>query len=653
VLLALDGPPPTCEPLERAALAALADEFFRTQGSITYRLQMAIKAANRRICQENRRAFPGERQYGGVVCVVLQDDRAYLGQVGPSRAYLSQAGEVQCYASPRPEALLGQREHITVHLSYLPLTPEDRLLLTDRPWGDADPSEALTETNAKAAWDTITSLAPPAGSSAWLIGRAPEAPDVHEPAKREQASVYPSMRPAQTTPHVQLHRKDRLGASLHGMLSQTTGSAWRWIAQTLGEIGRSILPRPLPSPTRETKRRVDSSLSAWLQPYLPPLALGIPLMALLLTGLFYWQKQAEISAQSMAFLHRARQILSITHEPGTDQAAVRIYLQSALAHLDAALVLRPNRKEAQELREKVQAQLDQVDRVTRLAFIRALYQYPHQSKPARVLEAQGAIYVLDRGANRVYRHRPGSSGRFLIQGGTEILLQQGQQVEGKTVGALVDIGWLPPDNGEGRLLVLDLQGTLWSYAPRDGIRALALPGLERDGLSGGWRLASYAGHIYVLAPQQKQVLRYALRGHTLGPPEAYFPPGIELDLTGVSDIGADGYVYLLWAQGILRRFLGGEEHPFPILLPDVALSYTPALFARSDGETSYLYILDAAQRRVVQLTKEGGYVRQLKAKDPSLFTDLRSLYVDEAHGRLLVTDGHRLLLVEIPPLTTP
>ena len=637
ILLALDGPPLAREPLEGTAVRALADEFFGARGSITACLQRGIEAANRLLCRENEESFPEGRRYGRVVCLLLRGDRAYLGQVGPPRAYLYQAGRVRSYAPREPEALLGQGERVPVHLSQLPLTAEARILLTDRLWEELILEEALAEPNAGVAWESVVALAPTADSSAWLIGPASEASEVQElvggipPRARQVMYAKPPVAQVQS-------------------LSRAAGGVWGWISQAGREVGEGVLPRPLFAPPEQRAQGMGPHLGTLLQPYLPLVALAIPLLVLLFTGLLYWRTQAEGGTEFAAYFRQAQKALSIAARPDTDQAAARVYLQSALAQIDAALALRPGQKDAQELQWEVQRRLDLLNRVTRLIFIHTLYEYPPQSEPSRVLEAEGVIYVLDRGTNRVYRHRLDESGQSLTEEETVVLLQQGEEVEGKAVGAMVDMVWLPTDEG-GRLLILDQKGTLWAYALGREVRALTLPGLDVSSET-GWRLASYRGRLYVLVPEQGQVLRYPTRGNTFESPEVYFPPSTGVDLSGVRDMAIDGYIYLLWEMGLVRRFLGGEEQPLSILLPDAPLSQTPALFARPDEEAAYLYLVDTAQQRVVQLTKEGELVRQLRAQAPYLFTDLRGLFVDEAQSRLLVTDGHRLLLAEVPPLPT-
>lgn len=650
ILLALDGPPLTREPLEEAAVTALADEFFGARGSITARLRRGIEAANRLLCRENEQSFSAGKQYGGVACLLLRSDKAYLAQVGPPRVYLSQEGELRSYAPSEPEALLGQGQRAQVRLSQLPLTTEARILLTDHQWERSALEKALAEPHVEAAWEALVALAATADSSAWLIGPASEAQKVRQPAEGIPPQARRMMHVVQPVAQVHLRQPDRPAASRWRPLSREAGKVGRWISRAGREIGKGVLPRLLPSPAKQRNQGVGTHLGTLMQPYLPLVALGIPLLVLLLTGLLYWQIQRESGTAFAVYLRQTQEALSIASRLDTEPAAVQVYLQSALAQIDAALALRPGQKEAQELRGEVQRRLDLLNRVTRLAFIHTLYQYPPGSEPGRVLGVEGAIYVLDRGANRVYHHRLDRSEQSLSQGDTVVLLQQGQEVGGKTVGTLADIAWLPADGG-GRLLILDQEGTLWVYAPASGAQALALPGLDISS-GAGWQMASYEGRLYVLAPEQGQVLRYPPRGKGFEEPEGYFPPGAGVDLNSVRDMAIDGYIYLLWERGLVRRFLGGQEQPLPILLPDVPLGQTPALFARPDEEAAYLYIVDAVQQRVVQLTKEGELVRQLKARDPDFFTDLRGLFVDEAQGRLLVTDGQRLLLAEVPPLRT-
>jgi hypothetical protein len=636
VLLALDGPPLAREPLEGLAATALADGLFRARGSTTARLQRAIGAANRVLYEENKSAFPQNRCYGGVACVLFQSERAYIAQVGSPRTYHCQAGEVQGYTSQETGALLGQRERLLVHFSDFPLATESRILLTDDQWGGQPLRDALAQVDAEAAWASVVDLAPADDSSAWLIGPEPEVHGKHAPGEGIPDRARQVMSAARPVARGSRH-------------SRVARGLWRWLGQAAREIAEGVLPTPPSTPPGGPGQQAKARPNALLQPYMPLIALGIPLLALLLTGLVYWQTQVKGSTEYAEYLSQAQAALSIAVEPETDRDSARVYLQGALAQVDAALALRPGQEGALTLRRQAQERLDVLNRATRLTFVRVLYEYPPESQPSRVLQVQADIYVLDRHTNQVYHHRLNESGQALVEDSAVVLLQQGQEVAGKIVGALADMVWLSSESGD-QLLVLDQEGTLWAHIPGSAVQPLGLAGL---GASTGvtLRISSYKGRLYVLVPHQGQVLRYPSAGNTFGPPEAYFAPGSEVDGNAISDMAIDGYIYLLWKQGLVRRFLGGVEQPLSISsLPDAPPGETPALFARPDEETAYLYVADTTQARVIQLTKEGEFVRQLKAQDPDLLTALRGLYVDEAQGRLWLTEGRRLLLAEVPPL---
>lgn len=496
----------------------------------------------------------------------------------------------------------------------------------------------------------VITLASPVDNSVWLFGPVIKASQVDKVFAKISAQLRRIFQTGISEAGEGASLQNQPTVRLWHLLALVTGSVWRWVRRIAREIGVGLLPRPLPAPAEERSHGTGTRLSTPLQPYLPLVAVGIPLLALLLTFLFLWRTHVQSSTASTRYLQQAQEVLSLANQPNTDRTTVRIYLESALAQIDAALAQHPDQRATLEWREEVQRRLDLLNQTSHLNFIHTLYQYPAQSEPGRVLEVQDTIFVLDRGTNRLYHHRLDATGQSLVQSETMVLLQQGQKLDGKTVEALMDIVWLFQNNS-AQLLALDQAGTLWAYTPRSGVQALSMPGLGDTKPNRQWRLSSYGGRLYVLVPQQRQVFRYTITEGAIGPPDAYFPPSTEIDFTGVRELAIDGYVYLLWENGLIRRFLGGEEQPFSISLPDQPLGYASALFARPDEETAHLYIVDRVQHRVVQLSKGGELIRQLKARDLVFFTDLRYLFADEAHGRFLVTDGTRLLLVEVPPLT--
>jgi hypothetical protein len=634
VLLVLDGQPVVRESLESMLATALAEQLVGIRGSTTARLQQAVEEANRILFAENDRVPSSDRRQGGVICLLIRGKTGYLAQVGSPRAYLSQSGQTECFSSREPGIVLGQSESISATLRQVPLAAESRILLTEDDWVNARLSEALVEVDAGELWESVLAMAPTSDSSAWLIGPSSQLPETNEwfasaPA-RSRPAASPTHAIAQTRP-----------------LSKLARQAWRWSGQVAKEVAQGVLPGPLSSPAQaQGQVTPDVQSSTLLQSHLPGIALAIPLLVVLLTGVLYWQARTEGDTQAAAYLDQARNALSSSGDSGVDQDAVRVYLDSALAQIDLALTTRPGWKVARSLRQETQARLDELDRTTRLTSISILHEYLHDGRLDRLLYVQGTVYGLDRTRSRLYRHQLAASSPALDEEATAVLLYRGQDIAGETVGTLIDMAWSPPGD-TGRLLVLDSEGTLWAYTAGGEAGPLSVPGLRTSRVD-DWRLSTYEDRLYALAPQRGQVLRFRPVGNSYGEPERYFPSDRGSE-NGISDMGIDGRIYILWENGQLRRYLGGAEEQLTVTMPDSPLSLTPALVVGPDEETAHVYIADAALQRIVQLTKEGVLVQQFRAQDPDYLSDIRGLCVDEAHGRLLIADGNRLLLAEVPP----
>jgi DNA-binding beta-propeller fold protein YncE len=166
-------------------------------------------------------------------------------------------------------------------------------------------------------------------------------------------------------------------------------------------------------------------------------------------------------------------------------------------------------------------------------------------------------------------------------------------------------------------------------------------------------VGSYFGNFYVLDPQAGQILRYlpGPDGYTI-PPEYYFPDQATVDLTGAVDMAIDGAVYVLYADGTIRKFEAGISVEFQITELDKPLSRPTAIYAAPDDVAQYIYVADPGNLRVVQLNKDGRFVRQFKPQDEAEvnFKTLRSVFADELTGKLYLLNDQTLYIANITPL---
>jgi hypothetical protein len=120
-------------------------------------------------------------------------------------------------------------------------------------------------------------------------------------------------------------------------------------------------------------------------------------------------------------------------------------------------------------------------------------------------------------------------------------------------------------------------------------------------------MTSYDDNLYLLDTGKSRIWKYVM---AQAKPEKreYLLPDTFPDLSKGTDITVDGFVWLSTALGEIRKFGQGREEPFktsgiePVLGSDIRL-YT-------DVESTFLYVLDKKNHRVVILSKDGVYVAQ-------------------------------------------
>jgi hypothetical protein len=288
--------------------------------------------------------------------------------------------------------------------------------------------------------------------------------------------------------------------------------------------------------------------------------------------------------------------------------------------------------------------------VTRLPQIYKIYEYT--GSPSRVVVAGLDVYVLDRGSGQVYRHALNEP-RNALRNPTadQLLLKQGQVVEGATVGDLIDLTWMDEggDRQAGALLILDRMGQLFEYDP-----AWEQVGSQTLGGTDTWRsptsLRTFDANLYVLDSMGNQVLKYS-QGQYANPPDRWIAQA-DTDLRTAIDMGIDGNIFILHNGGKLDKYYGGERVPFAVTRVPRPLSGGNALYLEVEEDTQYIYVADASERRIVQLDREGAFVRQLQPRlgQEDLFRQLAGLYVDEMGAKLYYVAANALFITDLPPV---
>ncbi len=269
-----------------------------------------------------------------------------------------------------------------------------------------------------------------------------------------------------------------------------------------------------------------------------------------------------------------------------------------------------------------------------------------KSNATRIVVHGPDVFVLDRGAAKVYRYLVDDVGSKAAPAGSEtgVILKPGDKFSDHSVTELIDLFW----NENGRLVALERSGLFLSYdlqANRWSGR-LALDALKWKSVA---LASSYVGNLYLLDPLGNQILKYVAGPEGWTASTTFFLPGVAVDLTSAADIAIDGDVWILRANGMILRYNQGKPVDFALRDPQAQLFKPAALY--TSASTGSLYIADAGNKRLVQIDKANGkLLRQFRPSGlfADAFSNLKALAVDEAKERFFFVSGNQAYLATIP-----
>jgi hypothetical protein len=431
------------------------------------------------------------------------------------------------------------------------------------------------------------------------------------------------------------------------------------VRQTTEEFLMQVLPDRLPErPKAEERPPRDISLSGRA---LVAVALAIPLVMLfmvVMTRIQYERTRQERFSSLQALTQYRYDAAVKMEDPGRKREGFR----DALALVEEGLAINPEDEPLNDLKRRVLHKLDEVDVVERLYHFWKLVDLEDGSSSptdsSRIVIHGIDVFILNRGSDRVYKFLLNDVGDALQSvERNPILIQKGESLAGITLGNMVDIAWLSA-GGQRTLstfVILERAGSLLAYDPHQGIDVL--PVADSDIWLKPQAIGGYYGNLYVLDPLLGRILKYIPTDNAYtNPPGDYLSPRLDVDLTGAVDMAIDGSVYVLFADGQIRKFLKGEPQSFTMAGLPTAMRSPTTLFVSGPQEPEaegYVYVADTGNERILQFDKAGNYIRQFQATPGEMHMQgLRGIHVDEETGRMLILSGKALWLANAPSLAT-
>ncbi len=695
--------------LARELIETARREYAAPRSPISLELADAVRAANEFFFNQNAALAPEARRIAGLTAVALRDDDLFVAQAGPGFTVLLRGAVLQHFPAdsiwfdptadlaqfPTPGAApLGMRRAYTPDIFHVTLQPGDSILIATRALKNLLTDEELLDTLAdRHPDDIVASLEDIAGVSDLAVialrvngagaldapmprAEMPveDAPMVPAPAMpapiamelprdAEEIAAEPETAP---TPRVNVRATLLNAAAKSGQAAASVAARVDWnalagkIGRGLDALGRAAM-RALAGALRvflPGEPEADAQLRAATAPDAPAgwrMAAFVFPAILVLLGAGAWfvdrqDTQRRVLAQTTQLIEQSNGALENARRlEKTDKSGARQAAQSALALAEQARQLLPSNQAARNAYYAAQDMLDTVNGIAVVFLQAAFATLDPKSSAARLAIRWPEVYVLERGAAKVYRFIVDDVGSKAAPYGEAsaggVILKAGDKFADRTVSEIVDLFW----NENSRVVALERSGIFLQYDPQS---AKWTPRAASDAAKwkGATLASGYANNLYLLDPAANQILKYVPGADgSWSASTTYFSPGVSADLTGAADFAIDGDVWVLRANGALQRYNGGRAVEFTLRDLETRLVNPTALY--TSASSASLYIADAGNRRIVQIDKVSGkFQRQFRPSGQfaDAFNNLKALAVDETNRRFFIVNGNTAYLATIP-----
>ena len=664
--------------LYRQMLSAAQAAFYEKGDSVEAALRQAVRSAHQVLRQANE-GLPEAQWRAGISMAVRYADQVTVAQAGPGLVLASHPKTVDQF----PAALgdwgpaLGGEERPDTQIYDVTVEPGSMLLLAQSDWPKHVKLESLAvaaaAANVSLASQYLGQMAGNAELSALLISFGSTIPELQDEAQIP-LSGYPTIAAESTDTDTARVAKAGIFSAALGRLKFGRPPEDQADLQPAAPFVEPPSAPPINPPAlapiasgpdyaadfsdelAETDMEEDIETDTenrgtggrfWLLLAL----IVIPLLIIGLVVVMVFGRYRAAQQEFQLLLDGATQ--AITNAEGlTDEAAIGQRLSGASDFLEKARTRRPEDEQVIKLDQRYQALLDKVEHVTPLYGAIPMWTFEGEGHNNTRITASGdSVYVLDRGpgaVNRFVRSQLGDS----VEPTDAPVVSKGEQVGDTVVSDLLDMTWAEAagSNPRSKLLVLDTAKGLVGYDTQLGTKRLALGGTDK--LVQPQLTASYGGNLYVVDGEGDQIWRYRPDENGYGgEPEAYFAAGNPVDLAGIQAVAIDGNIWLLFADGRLLKFFGSEQRPFDFQGMPGPLASPTALAVPLAGDV--LYVLDAGNGRIVEVTKEGKFLRQFRAADGDYLRQGKDLFLDEALRKFYILTTDQLYVADVPEAAAP
>jgi len=637
--------------------AMSAERYFSTTGSVTSALREMFNALNNNLYEHNR---SGRRNYeANMVCAVLRSNELYIARVGSAVAVLRHDAKTVTYPDEvyREENLfqpaLGINPMPQIEMKRFEVSSGSRLLLADASIIEIT-LERITQSIVAKSLETVlddfktfvtlqiqlmaVEFIPPetpvkkddtiGESSSQITKEIAEARRTAQQQELEEAEEKKKQR--ENTPK----RPNPIQQIFHQILQ--VGS--RTIGQFLTVLG-DVLTIFLGTPASPEKRRFSTGT-------ITAIVILFPLAIVLLVVLTWAGGVGETAYEECA--NRVFDASDVARSiDSNNPTSVQAAWQGTLLIIEECEELRSEDPTMLEIRREGQRIIDSVNNVARRQ-TSTIATLPSATLSSIVLQGLD-VYALDNTNDLVYRVQLTTDG-LSSAGNPQPLanMRRGATVDGLQVGNIIDIAF---DDQLNNIVAVDSSGTLVRCPPRFVMEcdAQRLPGVEN------WvnpvRMTIWRGALYILDTGAGQLWRYTPSGNTYASaPTEYFVGASRPNLSTAVDFDitrtGTGVVYVLFAEGVMNAYLGGDPQPFSFVAFPVGqeLNNTTvqSMYMNDTPVLPAFYIASQPTRTVYQTTLAGTYQNSYRIFDEAFFELLADIAVEPAQQIVYAVSGNSI-----------
>lgn len=155
-------------------------------------------------------------------------------------------------------------------------------------------------------------------------------------------------------------------------------------------------------------------------------------------------------------------------------------------------------------------------------------------------------------------------------------------------------------------------------------------------------IGSFANFIYVFNPEKRNIYRYAEQTGGYSDPVGWLVDPLGLSFDQVSSWAIDGEIWLTSQSGEIKRFKSGRVVDFVPIGMEQPFSESLQIVTAEAMEN--LYIMETAKNRVVVLSKDGQFLREVSNQSIGAAT---SFIVNAAEEKAFLTSGSTIFELDL------